>query len=175
MKWQYCLLVIASIWAIIGLHEYRVSYKQELIETQEEYIQTLEKYAATSDQALVLKREEIHRLKDQIIGLEKTQTTRVINATITSYSPRKGETDSDPYVTASMEPVREGSVAVSRDLFYRGWVFGRKIYIKGEGVFTITDLMHARKTNQIDIFRFNTKAALEFGKQQRKVVLLGQD
>lgn len=112
-------------------------------------------------------------LKEQITEL-KTQLNevRVRELTVTSYSPRKKETDNDPFITASMQRVREGTVAVSRDLFYDGWVFGRRVYIEGEGVFTIADLMHARKTKQVDIFRFNTKAASKFGKQQRRVALL---
>jgi 3D (Asp-Asp-Asp) domain-containing protein len=112
-------------------------------------------------------------LKKHISYLKKTlKDTRVLYLTVTAYSPRKHETDSDPFITASMQPVREGGVAVSRDLFYAGWVFGREVYIEGYGIFVIADLMHKRKTNQIDIFRFNTKDALKFGRKTLRVALL---
>lgn len=174
MKEWYGVLLVILVCAIVGLSEYRVNGRDELISLQEEYIQTLEEYANTSEQTLVKQNKKICSLQNDVKKLTKTQSNWVVNAVVTSYSPREEETDEDPYLTASMEPVREGCVAVSRDLFYKGWSFGRKVYIEGEGVFTITDLMHARKTNQVDIFRFNTEAALEFGRQQRKVVLLGQ-
>lgn len=114
-----------------------------------------------------------NELKEQVAEL-KTQLNevRVRKLIVTSYSPCKKETDDDPFITASMQRVREGTVAVSRDLFYGGWVFGRQIYIEGYGIFVITDLMHERKTQQIDIFRFNTKEALKFGRKTLRVALL---
>lgn len=114
-----------------------------------------------------------YELEEYTTSLEETlRESRVRRLTVTAYSPREVETDSDPFITASMQPVREGGVAVSRDLFYAGWVFGRKIYIEGYGIFVITDLMHSRKKEQIDIFMFNTKKALKFGKKKIRIALL---
>jgi dsDNA-binding SOS-regulon protein len=45
-------------------------------------------------------------------------------------------------------------------------------YIEGKGIFIINDLMHSRKTNQIDIFRFSTTKAEDFGVQHARAVLL---
>lgn len=112
-------------------------------------------------------------LKQQIKSLERElRESRVLSVTVTAYSPRVQETNSDSFTTASMQPVKEGSIAVSRDLFYSGWVFGREVYIEGHGIFVITDLMHERKTQQIDIFRFNTNEALKFGRKTLRVALL---
>lgn len=101
---------------------------------------------------------------------------------ITAYSPRVQETDSDPFITASMKPVKRNTIAVSRDLFNQGWVFGKKVYIKCEsvsevkkgqcGIFEIRDLMNARFEERIDIFYFETKKAMEVVKRDRTVALL---
>ncbi len=102
-----------------------------------------------------------------ILDLKRTR-----KLTVTAYSPRVGETDDSPFHTASNKRVRQGIVAVSRDLFDAGWVFGKKVYIKNHGLFTIDDLMAARKRNQIDIFMFDTGAATAFGRQILEVHLL---
>lgn len=88
---------------------------------------------------------------------------RKLTVTVTAYSARAEETDDTPNQTATNERVRPGTVAVSRDLFDSGWVFGKKIYIKSLGVFTISDLMAERKRNHIDIFMGDTDAAKNFG------------
>ncbi|MFV0420651.1 3D domain-containing protein [Oleidesulfovibrio sp.] len=98
--------------------------------------------------------------------------SRMRTVTVTAYSPRESETDSSPYYTASNRPVRAGILAVSRDLFDSGWVFGRKVYIKSLGIFTIDDLMAGSKQNQVDIFMFDTSQALEFGKRTMQAHLL---
>jgi 3D (Asp-Asp-Asp) domain-containing protein len=102
--------------------------------------------------------------------IQKLDRKRVV--TVTAYSPREGETDDTPFITASNAKVREGIVAVSRDLFDKGWVFGKKVYIKGMGVFTIEDLMARRKRNQIDIFMYDTDNAIAFGRKKMEAYLL---
>jgi 3D (Asp-Asp-Asp) domain-containing protein len=102
--------------------------------------------------------------------LQDMQRKRTL--TVTAYSPRRKETDSTPGLTATNSRVRPGIVAVSRDLFDNGWVFGRKVYIKNYGVYTIDDLMHERKTDQIDIFIPDTRQALQFGRKELEVYLL---
>ena len=134
----------------------------------------------SSNNLIVRQKEEIQTLNKTNTTLEKhveylenaLKESRIIDATVTAYSPREDETDTDPLITASMQPVREGTVAVSRDLFYAGWVFGRRVYIEGHGIFIITDLMHERKKQQIDIFRFSTKKAMKFGRKSLRVALL---
>jgi 3D (Asp-Asp-Asp) domain-containing protein len=92
--------------------------------------------------------------------------------TVTAYSPEECVADNPLLITASNTKVREGIVAVSQDLFRQGWVFGKKIYIKNHGVFTITDLMSTAKRRSIDIFMKDGQRAVQFGKQQIEVVLL---
>ncbi|MBI9085474.1 MAG: 3D domain-containing protein [Desulfobacterales bacterium] len=102
-------------------------------------------------------------LDKKIRGLEVLTVQDISEVTITAYTPSVDETDSDPMITASMKRVRPGSIAVSRDLFKAGWVFGKKVYIQGEGVFVILDLMHDRWEKRIDIVLFSKKDARKFG------------
>ena len=92
--------------------------------------------------------------------------------TITAYSATKDQCDSDPNMAASMRPPKPGTIAVSRDLFKSGWVFGKKVYIEGKGIFEVNDLMNARLEKQIDIFMPTTKMALNFGKKELHAMLL---
>ena len=93
-------------------------------------------------------------------GVKRFDSVRV---TLTAYSPREIETDSTPYETAFMTDVKPWTVAPSRDLFWRGWVAGRKVYIEGHGVFPINDLMNKKTSTQLDIFFTTTAQAKEFG------------
>jgi len=107
------------------------------------------------------------------ISVIKTKNVKDIHLlTVTAYSPRAQETDSTPTITASMKKVKEGTIAVSRDLFNAGWTFGKEVYITGYGVFTINDLMNKRFEKRIDVFYWNTKKALKFGKKELVVALM---
>jgi len=93
--------------------------------------------------------------------------------TVTAYSAVElTQSEDQQLLTASLSKPKEGAVAVSRDLFKQGWVFGKKVYIKNHGVFIITDLMGGSKNKSVDIFMNDHGRALQFGKQQIEVVLL---
>lgn len=93
--------------------------------------------------------------------------------TVTAYSSTElVQTPGEQLYTASSAKPREGMVAVSRDLFKQGWVFGKKVYIKNHGVFIISDLMSQSKMKSVDIYMKDQGRALEFGKRQIEVVLL---
>lgn len=104
---------------------------------------------------------------ERIIGLRSIE-----RVTVTAYSPRRIETDSSPFINAAMKKVREGDIAVSRDLLEAGWVFGKKVWVEGHGIYTIMDLMHERKTKQVDIFMMKTFKARKFGVKKDVVVAL---
>ena len=93
--------------------------------------------------------------------------------TVTAYSPTVDQCDDTPFITASNNRVRDGIVAVSPDLYDRGWVFGRKVYVVDYGVYEIDDLMAERMQNTIDIFMFDRQRAMSFGKKELRVYLLG--
>jgi len=92
--------------------------------------------------------------------------------TVTAYNADPAQTDSDPDITASMRHVRPGTIAVSRDLFDRGWVFGRKVRLEGLGIFEINDLMAARHNHAVDVFIGSNSACVAFGKRRAKAALL---
>jgi 3D (Asp-Asp-Asp) domain-containing protein len=122
---------------------------------------------------LTLVDDKIEYLSKRMLEYESVvDFESVKNLTVTAYSPTKDQCDSDPHITASMLPVKEGTIAVSRDLFESGWVFGKTVYIKGLGIFEIRDLMNERYTNRADVFMWKRKAANKFGKKTLTVALL---
>jgi 3D (Asp-Asp-Asp) domain-containing protein len=96
----------------------------------------------------------------------------VRQVTATAYTPTTEECDEDPHVAASMRKVKPGTIAVSRDLFDEGWVFGRKVRIEGLGIYEINDLMNAKYEERIDVFMWSRANARRFGKRQVKASLL---
>lgn len=95
-----------------------------------------------------------------------------VSVTVTAYSPSVDETDSTPYETSSLKPVRPWIVAISRDLYNIGWTEGKYVYINQVGRFEILDKMKYSKTMSVDIF-FTTKAqAIKFGKRENVLMAL---
>lgn len=139
---------------------------------------------------VVVKQQEIDRLQHKLALVEQTAEARknmveevrllhkaldkspVKTVTVTAYNPTTSQCDSDPLIAASMRKVRLGTIAVSRDLFDQGWVFGRKVRIEGLGIFEINDLMNKRFTERIDIFMWDEGRARQFGKKNIKAALL---
>ncbi|MDD4092297.1 MAG: hypothetical protein PHQ63_07025 [Smithellaceae bacterium] len=73
-------------------------------------------------------------------------------------------------VTASGELVRNGIVAVSRDLERKGLTLGTRIKIGNMGTFVIKDRMHRRKKGNIDIYMTSYEDAVKFGRQKYTLV-----
>jgi 3D (Asp-Asp-Asp) domain-containing protein len=139
---------------------------------------------------VVVKQQEIDDLQHRLVLVEHTAEARKLMVeevrllqealsappvrvvTVTAYNPTTDQTDSDPLVAASMRKVRLGTIAVSRDLFDQGWVFGRKVRIEGIGIFEINDLMNKRFNKRIDIFMWDESQARQFGKKSIKAALL---
>lgn len=167
-------ILIASFYRIGVLHG------KEEIQRQAEYQRTELESAIVRDRHTLELLEEIEKLQREYTFLaartEDLQTRIddrcVQQVTVTAYTPSKNECDTDPHITASMQNVRAGTVAVSRDLFEKGWVFGKKVYITGLGIYEISDLMHKKHTNKIDIFMWNKKDALSFGRKKTMAALI---
>lgn len=105
------------------------------------------------------------------IVIELIAVNHFVPVKITAYSARVQETDSTPNITASNKRVKEGYVALSRDIERDfGLRFGDKIHVHNIGTFEFQDRMHRRKRRQIDIFMRSTKKALRFGVQKGFVV-----
>ncbi len=94
-----------------------------------------------------------------------------ISVTVSAYSPTEEECDSDPFITAFQKPVREGTIAISRDLEKElGWREGDRIHIHGLGVFEVNDRMAFKWKKRVDIFFHDTEKALSFGIKQANAV-----
>ena len=88
---------------------------------------------------------------------------------VTAYNPLESQTDSTPFEAAWGDRVREGIIAVSRDLEKEGLTRGVEVHVAGMGKYIVLDRMHYRKRNQIDIFMWKYKDAVTFGVQQREI------
>ena len=95
---------------------------------------------------------------------------------VTAYSATPQETDEDPYVTASGKRVRQGIVALSRDLEKKLMLkFGDQVILEGIGMFIFEDRMHIRKTRQVDLYMQSRQAALQFGVQTTLLIIVRAD
>lgn len=122
--------------------------------------------------SLMLLIETRHESKT-LVAEPKADTQQVIPVpvTVTAYSARKVECDGDPFITAYQNPVREGTIAISRDLESEfGWREGDRVHLAGLGVFEVNDRMASRWKKRVDIFFHDTKKALSFGIKQSKAV-----
>ncbi len=100
----------------------------------------------------------------------------------TAYNSLVEQTDSTPHITAIGSQTRFGIIAVSRDLlsqdvpygslvrlkdlgnFYNGRGYGKyQTMLDRQGLFVVEDTMHARKTNQIDVWFPHISEALNWG------------
>lgn len=151
-------MMISVLWMGLALGE-----QDRRIEDLEHRL-ALARYTAEARQHLL---EEARELQT---ALERQRLVRTL--TVTAYNPEEEQCDEDPYVAASMRRVRQGTIAVSRDLFDAGWVFGRKVRIEGLGIFEINDLMNSRYKDRVDIFMWDKSAAQAFGRRQVRVALL---
>ena len=64
---------------------------------------------------------------------------------------------------------------VAGQAFDQGFVFGKKVYIEGLGIYTVMDLMNKKYINRIDVFLGNKKEAFSFGAKKVKISLLEID
>ena len=98
------------------------------------------------------------------------KTTKKIRMVITAYSSTVWQTDSDPFITASGNKVREGIVA--NNLLS----FGTKVRLPelyGDRVFTVQDRMHRRKGYyHLDIWFPSYTEAVNFGAKRTYVEVL---
>tara|TARA_B100000029_G_scaffold303810_1_gene296620 strand:- start:5598 stop:6743 length:1146 start_codon:yes stop_codon:yes gene_type:complete len=121
-----------------------------------------------------------------MVGQNSSFFTEVL---MTAYNPLPEQTDSTPFEAASGKIVREGYVAISKDLESRfplgsfieivivceinqeGDCLGSESQEKGDFFrLKIEDRMHPRKKNQVDIFFMCKQDAVKFGR--RKALLL---
>lgn len=89
----------------------------------------------------------------------------------TAYNSLAAQTDATPHITATGTRTRPGVVALSRDML-RLFPYGTRVritplngshpYVNGR-IFIVEDTMHARKTNQVDIWMPTRSQAMQWG------------
>jgi len=78
--------------------------------------------------------------------------------------------------TASRKQIREGHIAVSRDLEREhGLKFGDKVFIKGLGELEIQDRMSFKKKKSVDVYMASHKKARQFGTKQLTMLIPTQE
>ena len=99
-----------------------------------------------------------------------------LQVTMTAYSSTEAQTDGTPQITATGAEVREGILAVSRDLLETQLPYGTRVKVINlqteengcggfdTGVLEVQDTMSPEKTNQVDVWLPSTEQALEWGK-----------
>jgi 3D (Asp-Asp-Asp) domain-containing protein len=86
--------------------------------------------------------------------------------TVTAYSSTPDQTDDSPFITANGTRVRDGIVAAN---FLR---FGTRVRFpdhSGGKVFVVTDRMHQRFSDRMDIWMETREEAQRFGIRRLKV------
>lgn len=108
----------------------------------------------------------------------------------TGYNSHEGQTDSTPFITSTGARTGFGVLAVSRDLLSSDLPYGSLVRIKdlgnyhtgrgvgafqgllGDHLFVVEDTMHARKTNQVDIWFESYSQAVSWGVRKVEVELI---
>jgi len=91
---------------------------------------------------------------------------------VTAYASTPEETDSTPFVTASMTHVHDGVLAANF------LPFGTKVLIPqifGNKVFTVEDRMKSTKTDFVDVWMPTKQDAINFGISHAEIVVLHED
>ncbi len=104
---------------------------------------------------------------DEWLGI---QARPVYQVDVTGYSSSRDQCDADPFITASNTQVRDGIVALSRDLLRRytpdaPFTWGDRVHIEGVGEFVVEDSMNARFRNRVDIWFPDRRSAAIWGIQ----------
>ena len=100
---------------------------------------------------------------------DESSFCKVRRVWVTAYTSTPEETDDTPFITANNTEVRDGIIAANF------LPFGARIQIPeafGDKIFTVTDRMHARKQNFVDIWMPDRDEALAFGIRHTEIVLL---
>ena len=109
----------------------------------------------------------------------------------TGYNSHASQTDSTPFITATGAQTRFGIIAVSRDLLGGAMPYGSLVRIRdlgnyyngrgagayqglldSQGLFIVEDTMHARKTQQVDVWFEDYSSAVNWGVRQVEVEVI---
>ncbi|MFH1277717.1 MAG: hypothetical protein ABIK65_05000 [Candidatus Eisenbacteria bacterium] len=102
-----------------------------------------------------------------------------LQVVVTGYSSTPEQTDSTPFLTASMTQVRPGVIALSRDLIRTynpkaPFRYGDRVRVEGIGEFIVEDTMHERYQRRADIWFESVEEAVRWGRKMLRISLLAQ-
>jgi 3D (Asp-Asp-Asp) domain-containing protein len=91
--------------------------------------------------------------------------------TVTGYTSCPSQTDDTPNLTATLDPTRPGTLALSQDLlrtFTPGapYDFGDRVLIPGMGIYVVEDTMHPRWERSADIWFHDNETARRWGRRE---------
>lgn len=94
-----------------------------------------------------------------------------IRVTVTGYTSDPAQTDDTPFLTATCDPTRPGTLALSRDLlrtFTEGapYDFGDRVLLPGMGIYVVEDTMHPRWRRRADIWFHDNETARQWGRRE---------
>jgi len=116
---------------------------------------------------LVLFPEKVLEKEYQVNYIKKKVVLRdSLKVDVTWYTSSVKETDSTPFITADGSLVRDGIIAVSRNLLDY-FEYGDSLYVEDLGWFEVRDCMHQRWMNTVDIWCNDRNYALQNGRIQK--------
>jgi len=116
---------------------------------------------------LVLFPEKVLEKEYQVNYIKKKVVLRdSLKVDVTWYTSSVKETDSTPFITADGSKVRDGIIAVSRNLLDY-FEYGDSLYVEDFGWFEVRDCMHQRWMNTVDIWCNDREYALQNGRIQK--------
>jgi len=143
---------------------------------------------AITPDAIVLDEPVEHGLFSVAFG-PTANPTATLRAT--GYNSLVNQTDSTPFITATGARTRFGIVAVSRDLLGNDLPYGSLVRLRDlgsyytgkgagafqhlldeQGLFVVEDTMHARKTQQLDVWFPEYSTAINWGVRRVEVELV---
>ena len=116
---------------------------------------------------LILFPESVFEKEYQVNYIKKKVVLRdSLKVDVTWYTSSVKETDSTPFITADGSKVRDGIIAVSRNLL-NYFEYGDSLYVEDLGWFEVRDCMHQRWMNTVDIWCNDRDYALQNGRIQK--------
>lgn len=159
---QKCLLtILVSIFALTGCRvEAHVAAVQDTAFEDDSFQQTDTALTNDDDSGI----EIVPSYFGALMPAKRIPARGVRLVEMTAYTSEVGQTDQSPFVTANGTRVRDGIVAAN---FLKFQTRIRLPELYGDKIFVVTDRMHERYTNRVDIWMEKKSEALRFGVKRR--------
>ncbi len=161
---MYQFLIILALFGLAGasgVQEYELSKLDDKASSLgSRFVQLESQMAHKEDLVAALYRYTLDNHKN----IQRLKRKRVLQ--IKAFGPEAKEAH------VPSVPLPSSVVGVSQDLFDVGWSFGKKVYIKRHGVFTIDVLLPKEMKQTLHLYTPSREAARRFGGDEVEVYLL---